>query len=67
MDEVPIKCASGEFIFIISQDTFADKNWFNVAVNVFLSDYSIGVIQGKIALTGEIQTPFYHAVQVLTG
>lgn len=60
-----IKTASGEFIFIISQDTFADKNWFRMAVNVFLSDYSIGVVQGKIDLTEEIQTPFYHAVQVL--
>ncbi|MBT9175130.1 MAG: Poly-beta-1,6-N-acetyl-D-glucosamine synthase [candidate division WS2 bacterium] len=60
-----IKTASGEFIFIISQDTFADKNWFRMAVNAFLLNHNIGVIQGKIELKGQIQTPFYHAVQVL--
>ena len=63
--DIGLKTASGEFIFIISQDTFADENWFRVAVNTFLSDDIIGVIQGKIDLTGEIKIPFYHAVQVL--
>lgn len=64
--DLGIKNAKGKFIFIISQDTFADKNWFSEAVRIFMSDQTVGIVQGKTDLTEKIRTPFCHATQVLS-
>ena len=59
-----IKAATGEIIFIISQDTFAEGDWFSSVVTEFARDPRLGIIQGRIALTEPIRYPFYHAVEL---
>ena len=59
-----IKAATGEIIFIISQDTFAERDWFSSVVTEFARDPKLGIVQGRIALTEPIRYPFYHAVEL---
>jgi GT2 family glycosyltransferase len=59
-----IKTATGEVIFIISQDTFAEKDWFTVVVAEFSRNPRLGIVQGRVALTEPIDCPFYHAVEL---
>ena len=59
-----IKAASGEAVFIISQDTFAEPDWFATVVREFVADPALGIVQGRIELTEPIRFPFYHAVEL---
>lgn len=59
-----IKAASGEAVFIISQDTFAEPDWFAAAVREFVADPALGIVQGRVELTEPIRVPFYHAVEL---
>lgn len=59
-----IKAATGEVIFIISQDTFAERDWYVSAAGEFARDPKLGIVQGRIALTEPIRYPFYHAVEL---
>jgi glycosyltransferase involved in cell wall biosynthesis len=57
-----IKAATGEAVFIVSQDTFAERDWFTTAMAEFVRDPRLGIVQGRVALTEPIRYPFYHAV-----
>ena len=59
-----IKAATGDIIFIISQDTFAERDWFASVVTEVARDPKLGIVQGRIALTEPIRYPFYHAVEL---
>ena len=59
-----VKAATGDIIVIISQDTFAEPDWFASVAAEFARDPTLGIVQGRIALTGPIRYPFYHAVEL---
>jgi glycosyltransferase involved in cell wall biosynthesis len=59
-----VKAATGEVVFVVSQDTFAERDWFMAAVGEFARDPRLGIVQGRVALTEPIRYPFYHAVNL---
>jgi|GEM_PF-2235205 len=56
--------ARGEYVFILSQDCLAQKDWVSSAVRVFVDQPEVGIVQGKILPTREIDLPLYHCMAV---
>lgn len=61
-----LKKASGEYIFILSQDCIAEPNWISSIVKIFEVDQQIGIVQGKILPEREIDIPIFHCTRVLS-
>lgn len=59
-----LKKASGEYIFILSQDCIADPNWISSVVKILGADQQIGIAQGQILPEQEINTPIFHCTRV---
>lgn len=55
-----LRAARGEFVFVLSHDCYAAKDWLANAVEVFHTNSHIGIVQGKVLPTHPTDLLFYH-------
>ncbi|HEV8676841.1 MAG TPA: glycosyltransferase family 2 protein [Methylomirabilota bacterium] len=58
-----IKQATGDVVCVLSQDTFADASWLRRVADRFGRDPRLGIVQGIVKRTGEIEFPFHHVTE----
>ncbi|MDP2874027.1 MAG: glycosyltransferase family A protein [bacterium] len=61
---VGVKMATGEYVFILSQDCLAEPDWLKKVANIFENRPKVGIVQGRILPTRPIDLPIYHCMAV---